>query len=520
MRTRRSGGQSGFVRGERSQKGTGEHSEWGNRLIAGVPARIMRPRLLFISCLVALIAFGLLMVYSASSVEAQESMGDSSYFFIHQGIFFFIGFVLLLFVATRFLSWDFATGVFIRAYWGLIALFLVAILFVGSSSRGASRWIDLGFFSFQPSELIKPAIIVLSANLFERYFAFRSLDTQQVLLRLAVYVVIPCALIFIQPDLGTTLVICVTVFTMALLAGLPIKYAAGAVAALILFAVLMMVIAPYRLERYLVSLDPWADKYGSGFQATLAIMAFSSGGVFGRGIGNSTMKYSYLPEAHNDYILAIIGEEVGFVGTLLLFAVFATLIVSAFMIARNCPRFEGKLIAAGSATMLAVQFLINALGVLSVIPMSGKTMPFISYGGSSVLTCMLLAGLIIRVSVESNVGSVYRARRSSFSVMDEQDMVSDHLGRSTAGEVRVRRGDRAASAQTGGFSVMDGYDRDESSRRVHPPYGQASPRPHRRRDSSSASWDRVDLNSDPTGRLRRDPTARRHRSSRGDRYGR
>ena len=205
---------------------------------------------------------------------------------------------------------------------------------------------------------------------------------------------------------------------------------------------------------------------------------------------------------------------------MLLFAVFATLIVSAFMIARNCPRFEGKLIATGSATMLAVQFLINALGVLSVIPMSGKTMPFISYGGSSVLTCMLLAGLIIRVSVESNVGSVYRARRSSFSVMDEQDMVSDHLGRSTAGEVRVRRGDRTASAQTGGFSVMDGYDRDESSWRVHPPYGQASPRPHRRRDSSSASWDRVDLNSDPTGRLRRDSTARRHRSSRGDRYGR
>ena len=130
--------------------------------------------------------------------------------------------------------------------------------------------------------------------------------------------------------------------------------------------------------RIQVALNPWADEYGDGYQATLAIMAFASGGLFGRGIGNSTMKYSYLPEAHNDYILAIIGEEVGFVGTVLFFLVFAMLIYSAFRIAEQATDRRGALMASGSAVILAVQFLINALGILNVFPMTGKPLPFIS----------------------------------------------------------------------------------------------------------------------------------------------
>lgn len=148
-------------------------------------------------------------------------------------------------------------------------------------------------------------------------------------------------------------------------------------------------------------------------------MAFASGGLFGRGIGNSTMKYSYLPEAHNDYILAIIGEEVGFVGTVLFFLVFAMLIYSAFRIAEQATDRRGALMASGSAVILAVQFLINALGILNVFPMTGKPLPFISYGGSSIIVSLMLAGLILRVSYESARRDEYDRRRESFAVMDE-----------------------------------------------------------------------------------------------------
>ena len=181
-------------------------------------------------------------------------------------------------------------------------------------------------------------------------------------------------------------------------------------------------------------------------------MAFASGGLFGRGIGNSTMKYSYLPEAHNDYILAIIGEEVGFVGTVLFFLVFAMLIYSAFRIAEQATDRRGALMASGSAVILAVQFLINALGILNVFPMTGKPLPFISYGGSSIIVSLMLAGLILRVSYESARRDEYDRRRESFAVMDE----------STAGVPHVR-GERSSR---NGFTVLDGSATDPAARRV------------------------------------------------------
>lgn len=265
--------------------------------------------------------------------------------------------------------------------------------------------------------------------------------------------------------------------------------------------------------------DPWLDKYGSGFQATLAIMAFTSGGLFGRGIGNSTMKYSYLPEAHNDYIFSIIGEELGFVGTMLFLAVFAVLIYAAFQIGRRAPDLKGRMIAQGSALMLALQFFINAAGVLNIIPMSGKTMPFISYGGSSMISSLILAGLIIRVSVESNARTVYDARRRSFAVMDEDEDVSDHIGVSTAGRVRTRSG-RAVPNERAGFTVMDGKSAQEPRARAARSQSSCSRRPSPR---TNGGWNRVDLNADPTDRLRgdgRDRQPRRRSDYRRDRYDR
>ena len=477
------------------------------RLIAGVPARIMRPRLIFLCCLVALVAFGLLMVYSASAVEAASDGYAPTHYLERQALFALGGTILIVVMAfipnlfdhfKRWLAWP---------LWGVALALLAAVTLVGMVGGGAQRWISLGFFTLQPSELLKPALILVVAKLLSEYYAERAIDINTYAARMAIAVGVPLVFIIVQPDLGTTLIIGMTVFTMMFLAGLPVRYALFFVAVIAVGGVLAMIAAPYRLQRFLVTMDPWADPYGDGYQATLAIMAFASGGLFGRGIGNSTIKYNYLPEAHNDYILAVIGEELGFVGTVLFFAVFALLIWSAFKIASESQTVFGRLVAEGCAVVLAVQFLVNALGIIGVLPMTGKTLPFISYGGSSMIASMILAGLILRASIESEAQTVYDMRRDSFAVMSRADAGSAHVGTSTAGEARPRR--------TSGFSVYDGAG--AGGRQAAPAH------PRTARPARDGSFGRVDLGPDSADRLRsRGPQVRRapRTSSRRDRYDR
>ena len=448
-----------------------EHSELGEKLIAGVPARIMRPRLVFLSCLGALLAFGLLMVYSASAVEALKEQGSSTYFLMRQAIFMGVGLAAFGVISWRhILPWELFRSGAVWAFWGVVLVLLLVVLAIGAGGEtwGATRWIPLGFFNLQPSELAKPAIVLAAGRVMAEYYEDCSIDTPTFLITLCGCVIAPLLLIFLQPDLGTTIIIAAAVLAMAYLAGVSYRLMAMIGVMLLIAGVAAIAAAPYRLARYLVALDPWSDPYGDGYQATLAIMSFASGGLFGRGIGNSTMKYSYLPEAHNDYILAIIGEELGFVGTAAFFIVFLVMIGAAFTIARRSPTLHGQLLAGGCTFILAAQFFINVLGILGVTPMTGKPLPFISYGGSAILGAMILAGIICRVSLESNVLTAHDARRADFAVMSEQDVVSDHIGRSTAGAVRVRRGsgraadgfDAGAEARAGrsraGFSVYDG----------------------------------------------------------------
>lgn len=487
-----------------------EHSLLGEQLIAGVPARIMRPRLVFIACLVALVVFGLLMVYSASAVEALKENGDAMFYLKRQLLFAIVGFAALGIVSTRLVSWEFATTKLTCVLWVVMALFLLAVKFVGSGAGGATRWINLGFFMFQPSEFVKPVLIIAMAVILSDRYEKQSSTATSYAWSVTLVVGLPCALIIFQPDMGTTVIICATMFAMALLAGMSLRFTVGLGASAAVVSGILIKLQPYRLERIAAALDPWSDKFGSGYQATLALMAFTSGGLFGRGIGNSTMKYSYLPEAHNDFILAIIGEELGFVGTVIFFAVFATLIFCGFKIAWRAPRLRDRMIAAGASFMLGAQFFVNALGILGVTPMTGKTLPFISYGGSSIISCLILAALIIRVSVESNPRTVYDSRRASFAVMNDADAVSDHLGRSTAGEPHPR----SSTASRGGFSVYDGSRSaaaPASRRASHP---SSAPR-SRSGETRGGGWRRVNLNSDPADRLRD-----RSSSSRGNRYDR
>lgn len=491
------------------------HSDWGEKYIAGVPARIMRPRLVFLSCLIAICMFGLLMIYSASSVESLQENGSSWFFLYRQAIFMFIGFVLFAMIGSRLLPWPLFRSKLVWGVWVGVLVLLIAVLFVGQGAEewGASRWIDLGIFNLQPAEVAKPVIIVLTAKIFADYFEDGTIDTRAFLIQMLIMLPFPLFLIFREPDLGTTIIIALTVFAIAILCGLPWRVVAFVTIAAFVLGAAAIVTSPYRAKRFLAFLDPWSDPYDTGYQATLAIMAFASGGLFGRGIGNSTMKYHYLPEAHNDYILAIIGEELGFVGTAIFVLVFVAMIIAAFYICREAPMLHAQLLASGCTIILAVQFLINVFGILGVMPMTGKPLPFVSYGGSSIIASLVLAALIFRVSVESNVETAADRRRSGMAVMGERsagasarrsvssgDDVSGHIGRSTAGEARVRstrrdgsapRADRAASSR----SALSVYDGGRQGR------GEAVPT---RRESrgTAGGYGRIDLGSDAGERLR------------------
>lgn len=491
------------------------HSDWGEKYIAGVPARIMRPRLVFLSCLIAICMFGLLMIYSASSVESLQENGSSWFFLYRQAIFMFIGFVLFAMIGSRLLPWPLFRSKLVWGVWFGVLVLLIAVLFVGQGAEewGASRWIDLGIFNLQPAEVAKPVIIVLTAKIFADYFEDGTIDTRAFLIQMLIMLPFPLFLIFKEPDLGTTIIIALTVFAIAILCGLPWRVVAFVTIAAFVLGAAAIVTSPYRAKRFLAFLDPWSDPYDTGYQATLAIMAFASGGLFGRGIGNSTMKYHYLPEAHNDYILAIIGEELGFVGTAIFVLVFVAMIIAAFYICREAPTLHAQLLASGCTIILAVQFLINVFGILGVMPMTGKPLPFVSYGGSSIIASLVLAALIFRVSVESNVETAADRRRSGMAVMGERsarasarrsagsgDDVSGHIGRSTAGEARARstrrdgsapRADRAASSR----SALSVYNGGRQGR------GEAAPT---RRESrgTAGGYGRIDLGSDAGERLR------------------
>ena len=488
---------------ERRRASATEHSALGERLIAGVPARIMRPRLVFLSCLIAILAFGLLMVYSASSVEALKEQGSSTYFLFRQAIF--IGFGALAFAAIcwrGFLPWAFLrSGAIWTAWVGIVALLLIVLAIgAGSETWGATRWIPLGFFNLQPSEFAKPVVVLAAGKVMADYYdEDGTLDTPTFLFMLGACVGIPLLLIFIQPDLGTTIIIGAAVLAMGYLAGISYKLLGMIGIVIAIAGAAAIAAAPYRLTRFLASLDPWSDPYDTGYQATLAIMAFASGGLLGRGIGNATMKYNYLPEAHNDYILAIIGEELGFVGTVVFVIVFLVMIAAAFTIARRSPTLHGQLVAGGCAFILIAQFFINALGILGVTPMTGKPLPFVSYGGSAIVSAMALAGIICRVSLESNVATEHDARRAGFSVMDEQDAVSDHIGRSTAGAVRVRRGSGAATAVDASPNARTSRPRPRFS--VYDGGAPVEPR-DTLRDRPSGGYERINLSGGESDRLR------------------
>jgi cell division protein FtsW len=352
-------------------------------------------RYLLMGSAVFLTIFGLVMIYSASSISAYVKEGSATHFFVRQLAFVGIGAVLAIVVA-RFDYRRFHGPLGLQAWWLSVGL-LVLTYGYGVVRGGARRWIPLGFTQLQPSELTKIACVLVAAALAVEWQRGR-IGTGDYLKKLGFYVGVPAVLIVFQPDLGTAILMAIGVGIVLFLGGIELRWVGMAGAMMVAFGVFAVAIAPYRMERVATALNPWSDSQGKGYQAVQALLAFGTGGIKGVGLGLSRQKFFYLPEAHTDFIFAIIGEEAGLLGTLAVVLAFAILLFAGIRIAMGARDPFGRLIAGALAGMLAFQAVLNMAAVTGVFPVTGKPLPFISYGGSSMLVTLMCVGLILSVS--------------------------------------------------------------------------------------------------------------------------
>ena len=478
--------------------------------ILGVPARFMRPRIVLVVAVALLCAFGLVMIYSASSVTALASADadyDAAFYLKRQALFLVAGSLLAAGLAKFDYRW--AKDKLLHPLIGvtLVLLLLVQIPGISGNAKGATRWISLPGFQLQPSEFAKLFIVVIAAVLIERWFSNRADKTELAKLA-ALGVGVPLALILIQPDKGTTVIIAATIIVMLVVVGLDWRIVAGMLVVGGLFVLALSMTQGYALSRIQSFLDPWADELGESYQLVQGFYAFGSGGLLGVGIGASKQKYSYLPEAHTDFIFAVVGEECGLIGTIGVIAGFVAVVWAGFQIARYAPDLTGRLIACGCSSLLLIQMLVNVGGVLGMIPLTGKPLPFLTYGGSSIIASLLLVGAILSVSVHSSLPETEhdRARRGMY--VREGDgydpglsYVGEAMPRSARGSGYTARPQQSQPGASRGFTVVDGGSQGRAAR-TSPRGGYDRSGRGGRADAGRYPHGRVDLGSDPSERLR------------------
>jgi cell division protein FtsW len=347
--------------------------------------------LILVTC--ALVAFGLVMVYSATSASAAIGGRNPTGYLARQGIYAAIGLVLMGFAARAdYRSWrKVAPGLVVGA------LFLcLAVLVVGARINGARRWISFGPAAFQPSELAKVALAVWTATYLARRPVPRTLG--ELARPLGLLVGLFCVLVLAEPDLGTAIAIVVMVGAMLLVAGTPLPTLAAAGTIVSTIGLLAIWFEPYRRARIFSFLNPWHDAQGAGFQTVQALIGLGSGGIFGRGLAQGIQKIDYLPEARTDMIAAVIGEELGLVGMAALMAGYCAFAYAGLRLALRCKDPFGKRLAAGLTALVCGQAIINLAAVLGVAPLTGIPLPFVSYGGSSLVVDLLATGILLNIA--------------------------------------------------------------------------------------------------------------------------
>jgi cell division protein FtsW len=350
-----------------------------------------------------LLMLGLVMVYSASIAYAERATGNGAYFLVRHAAHMGLGlglFALVLRLPVR--LWEYAGPYLLLA--GIVLLALVLVPGLGGQVNGSVRWIRLGLFNLQPSELMKLFMIVYVAGYLVRKQDELANFTQGILM-MGLVVAAVGVLLLQEPDLGSLAVIGFTVFTMLFLGGARFGHFALVSGLGIGGIAMLTVIAPYRLGRVTSFLDPWADPFGTGFQLTQALIAFGRGEWLGVGLGASVQKLHYLPAAHTDFVFAVLAEELGLAAVLTVIALCGVIVVRAFAIARAAEDagqpYHARL-AQGLGLLLGVQAVVNMGVNMGALPTKGLTLPFVSYGGSSMIVCCLALGLLARIGREAN----------------------------------------------------------------------------------------------------------------------
>ncbi|WP_409294462.1 stage V sporulation protein E [Peribacillus sp. SCS-26] len=361
-----------------------------------MPLKKSNPDFILIIVTLGLLAVGLIMVYSASAIWADYKFNDSFFFAKRQVLFAGVG-ILAMFFIMNIDYWTWRTWAKIILIVCFVLLIAVLIPGVGMVRNGSRSWIGVGAFSIQPSEFMKLAMIAFLAKFLAERQKFITSFKSGLLPALAL-VFTAFAFIMLQPDLGTGTVMTGTCIVMIFVSGARVSHFAwlgflGAAG----FAGLILS-APYRIKRITSFLDPWQDPLGSGFQIIQSLYAIGPGGLFGLGLGQSRQKFFYLPEPQTDFIFAILSEELGFIGGSLVILLFALLLWRGIRISLGAPDLYGSLLAVGIIAMVAIQVMINIGVVTGLMPVTGITLPFLSYGGSS-LTLMLMAiGVLLNIS--------------------------------------------------------------------------------------------------------------------------
>lgn len=345
---------------------------------------------------IGLAAFGLLMQYSASSYNALRETGDSFFYVKKQSVALIVGLIAML--GAYNIKTEFYRK--FRIYILIISYVLLAVLFipgVGVEKYGACRWINLGVTTFQPSEVAKFGLMIFIAG----SLAKKSSKTFKGMLPTLCAAGIMCVLIMLEPNMSITMLVAISMLVMLYVGGARFKHFCLMGAPLVIGVVILIAIEPYRMERLLAFIDPWASPQDEGFQLIQSYYALSSGGIFGVGLFNSRQKFAFLPFAESDFIFAIIGEELGIFGCILLMCVFVTLIIYGIRAAMTAHNPFNSYLASGVTAVIALQTVLNMMVVTGTIPPTGLPLPFISAGGSSLVVFMFAVGILMRINRET-----------------------------------------------------------------------------------------------------------------------
>lgn len=340
--------------------------------------------------------FGVLMIYSSSYIWAEYKFNDPYKFLKSQLIFLILGYIIMFIVSKiNYQKYQKYSNIIFGICFILIVLVLIPG--IGTVRNGSRSWFGIGGFGIQPSEFTKLGLIIFTSKYLKNNNK-ELRDIKKGVLPILIVLMLVFGLIMLQPDFGTGVVIVISIVALLFVSGVKMNFFIKIGLLGLVGVVVLIIIAPYRMERIVSFLNPWSDPLGSGFQIIQSMYAIGPGGLLGLGFGNSIQKHFYLPEPQTDFIFSIISEEFGFMGILIVSSLFITIIYQGIKISMKCEDAFGKYLAFGITFSLAFQTLLNLMVVVGLIPVTGVTLPFLSYGGSSLLITLLSMGILLNIS--------------------------------------------------------------------------------------------------------------------------